>query len=191
MTDHPVTLLLAFELGERTWKLGFTIEIGQRPRVRQIPAGAVERVRDEVRRAKRRLGVAADAPVVSCYEAGRDGFWLHRYLVAHEVTNYVVPEWPDVARPGDHPRREQARALADGSAGVELGALSAAECVGAVVSAPLWRRRPPAAPDWHCGAGPQAVDRALALGERWRHPGGGGGDGGSLNTRDACVRRRP
>ena len=90
MTDHPVTLLLAFELGERTWKLGFTIGIGQRPRVRQIPAGAVERVRDEVRRAKRRLGVAADAPVVSCYEAGRDGFWLHRYLVAHEVTNYVV-----------------------------------------------------------------------------------------------------
>ena len=90
MTDHPVTLLLAFELGEHTWKLGFTIGIGQRPRVRQIPAGAVERVRDEVRRAKRRLGVAADAPVVSCYEAGRDGFWLHRYLVAHEVTNYVV-----------------------------------------------------------------------------------------------------
>ena len=85
-----MTLLLAFELGERTWKLGFTIGIGQRSRVRQIPAGAVERVRDEVRRAKRRLGVAADAPVVSCYEAGRDGFWLHRYLVAHEVTNYVV-----------------------------------------------------------------------------------------------------
>ena len=31
-SDHPVTLLLTFELGERTWKLGFTTGIGQRPR---------------------------------------------------------------------------------------------------------------------------------------------------------------
>ena len=89
-SDHPVPLLLAFELGERTWKLGFTTGLGQRPRVRQIPAGAVNRVLDEVRRAKVRLGVPADAPMVSCYEAGRDGFWLHRYLLAHAVTNYVV-----------------------------------------------------------------------------------------------------
>ena len=89
-SDHPVTLLLAFELGDRTWKLGFTTGIGQRPRVRQIPAGAVDRVLEEVTRAKARLGVLVDAPVVSCYEAGRDGFWLHRYLVAEGVTNYVV-----------------------------------------------------------------------------------------------------
>ena len=89
-SDHPVTLLLAFELGERTWKLGFTTGIGQRPRVRQLPAGAVDRVLEEIRRAKARLAVPADAPVVSCYEAGRDGFWLHRYLVTHDVTNYVV-----------------------------------------------------------------------------------------------------
>ena len=90
MNDHPVTLLVAFELGERSWKLGFTTGIGQRPRVRQIPAGAVDRVLDEVTRAKARLGVPVEAPVVSCYEAGRDGFWLHRCLVAHAVTNYVV-----------------------------------------------------------------------------------------------------
>ena len=90
MSDHPVTLLVAFELGERSWKLGFTTGIGQRPRVRQIPAGAVDRVLEEVTRAKARLGVPVDAPVVSCYEAGRDGFWLHRFLVAHAVTNYVV-----------------------------------------------------------------------------------------------------
>ena len=86
----PNTLLMAFELGERTWKLGFTVGFGQRPRIRQIPAGAADRVLEEVDRAKARLGVPADAPVVSCYEAGRDGFWLHRYLVAHDVTNYVV-----------------------------------------------------------------------------------------------------
>jgi transposase len=41
-------------------------------------------------RAKASFGLAADAPVISCYEAGRDGFWIHRYLQAQGVTNYVV-----------------------------------------------------------------------------------------------------
>jgi transposase len=27
---------------------------------------------------------------MSCYEAGRDGFWLHRWLVAHAVNNHVI-----------------------------------------------------------------------------------------------------
>src|SRR4051794_4017905 len=83
-------LLLAFELSERTWKLGFTVGRGQRPRVRQIPAGSVDRLADEIARAKARFDLPADAPVVSCYEAGREGFWLHRYLVAHGMSNYVV-----------------------------------------------------------------------------------------------------
>ena len=83
-------LLLAFELGRRTWKLGFAVGIGQRPRLREIPAGAVERLAEEITRAKARWQVPAEAPVRSCYEAGRDGFWLHRYLVARGVTNYVI-----------------------------------------------------------------------------------------------------
>jgi transposase len=83
-------LLLAFELGQRSWKLGFTGGMGQRPRIRQIPAGAVTALMTEIERAKKRLGLPSDAPVTSCYEAGRDGFWLHRFLVAHGITNYVV-----------------------------------------------------------------------------------------------------
>ena len=83
-------LLLAFELGQRGWKLGFTVGMGQRPRLRQIPAGGVNALATEIERAKKRLGLAPDAPVTSCYEAGRDGFWLHRYLVAHGIINYVV-----------------------------------------------------------------------------------------------------
>lgn len=83
-------LLVAFELGQRSWKLGFTGGMGQRPRIRQIPAGAVAALMTEIARAKKRLGLPSDAPVTSCYEAGRDGFWLHRFLVAHGITNYVV-----------------------------------------------------------------------------------------------------
>jgi transposase len=89
-TPTTITLLLAFELGERTWKLGFTTGLGQRPRLRSVPAGAVDRVIEEIARAKRRLKLPEATPVISCYEAGRDGFWLHRYLIAHGVTNYVV-----------------------------------------------------------------------------------------------------
>jgi transposase len=83
-------LLLAFELGQRSWKLGFTGGLGQRARIRQIPGGAVGVLANEMARAKVRLGLPSDAPVISCYEAGRDGFWLHRYLMAQGVTNHVV-----------------------------------------------------------------------------------------------------
>jgi transposase len=84
------TLYLAFELGKNTWKLGFTIGMAHQPRERTIPAGALETLQQEITRAKQRFGLPEDAYVVSCYEAGRDGFWLHRYLVAHGVTNHVI-----------------------------------------------------------------------------------------------------
>ncbi len=83
-------LLVAFELSERTWKLGFTSGLAQRPRVRAVPAGGLERVLEEVRRAKVRFHLPADAPVVSCYEAGREGFWIHRWAEAQGWRNAVV-----------------------------------------------------------------------------------------------------
>jgi len=84
------TLYLAFELGKNTWKLGFTVGVAQQPRERMIPAGALETLQQEITRAKQRFGLPDEAHVVSCYEAGRDGFWLHRSLVAHGVENLVI-----------------------------------------------------------------------------------------------------
>jgi transposase len=84
------TLYLAFELGKNTWKLGFTIGVAQQPRERMIPAGEVARLQQEIARAKQRFGLPEEACVMSCYEAGRDGFWLHRYLVAHGIQNHVI-----------------------------------------------------------------------------------------------------
>jgi transposase len=84
------TLFLAFELSEKTWKLGFATGHGQKPRERTVPARQPERVLDEIAQAKRRLGLPDRTPVVSCYEAGREGFWLHRFLLAHGITNHVV-----------------------------------------------------------------------------------------------------
>src|ERR1700681_350077 len=88
-TASPI-LMMAFELAEVHWMLGFTTGSAQRARRRQIPARDVERLEREIAAAKRRFGLAADVPVVSWYEAGREGFWLHRWLFAHGVQNLVV-----------------------------------------------------------------------------------------------------
>jgi len=83
-------LYLAFELGEPHWKLGFTIGMGQRPRERNIAARDMDALEREIGLAKRRFGLPERAPVLSCYEAGREGFWLHRYLEQQGVHNLVV-----------------------------------------------------------------------------------------------------
>jgi transposase len=84
------TLYLALELARREWKLGFATGVGQRARERTIRGRDLEGLRQEVEAAKRRLGLRSDARVQSCYEAGRDGFWLHRALVAMGIENVVV-----------------------------------------------------------------------------------------------------
>ena len=91
-TEHSTfpTLYLAFELGNNKWKLGFTVGLGQRPRQRNINAGDLAALDREIQRAKKRFGLPQTAPLMSCYEAGRDGFWLHRYLLASGVENLVV-----------------------------------------------------------------------------------------------------
>src|SRR5262245_7081640 len=88
-TGRPA-LFLAFALGAHQWKLGFTTGAAQRPRERNGPARHLEAVREEIWKAKARVGWPADTPVISGYAAGRDGFWRHRWLVPQGVANGVV-----------------------------------------------------------------------------------------------------
>jgi transposase len=90
ITTKTDVLYLAFELGEKEWKLAFTIGVGQKPRLRSMPGRDLPRLQEEIAKAKKRFDLPVDAPVRSCYEAGRDGFWLHRYLTANGVDNGVV-----------------------------------------------------------------------------------------------------
>jgi transposase len=83
-------LYLAFELGKAKWKLAFSTGLGQDPRTRAIDAGDLAALQGEIGRAKKRFELPEGATVKSCYEAGRDGFWLHRYLVQAQVDNLVV-----------------------------------------------------------------------------------------------------
>jgi len=84
------SLYLAFELSQKQWKLGFTIGIAQRPRIRNIMARDLHALEHEIQAARQRFGLPGDAPVLSCYEAGRDGFWIHRYLETNGIQNLVV-----------------------------------------------------------------------------------------------------
>ena len=83
-------LYVAFELGQSEWKLGFGIGLGRSTRRRSMTARDLVVLEAEIHSAKERLGLPYDASVYSCYEAGLDGFWLHRYLTAHHVVNLVV-----------------------------------------------------------------------------------------------------
>jgi transposase len=89
-TRNQADLYLAFELSNKEWKLGFTVGFGQRPRERTVLAGDPCGVKREVELAKRRFEFPREDRVLRCYEAGRDGFWLHRYLVHLGVRNLVV-----------------------------------------------------------------------------------------------------
>jgi transposase len=90
MSVSESTLYVAFELSRETWVLAFTIGLAIPPWVRGMAAGDWPRVVELLREARRRWGLPETVPVVSCYEAGREGFWVHRALTARGMTNHVV-----------------------------------------------------------------------------------------------------
>ena len=90
LSVNEPTLYVAFELGKKDWKLAMTSGFGVQPWLRTVASGDLPAVERVLRDGRRRLGLPAHAQVVSCYEAGRDGFWIHRALTAMGLVNRVV-----------------------------------------------------------------------------------------------------
>jgi transposase len=84
------TLYVAFELSAKQWKLAMTSGFGIEPGLRNVAAGDLRGVERAIQQARTRFRLAPGAPVVSCYEAGRDGFWIHRALTQRGIANRVV-----------------------------------------------------------------------------------------------------
>lgn len=84
------TLYVAFELGATAWTLAMTAGLGMTPWVRTLRAGDMKKVVQLLSQGRGRCGLGPTTPVVSCYEAGRDGFWIHRALEAQGIRNRVV-----------------------------------------------------------------------------------------------------
>src|SRR5262249_35217911 len=105
------TLYIALELGCDKWLLACTTQAAQKPRFRPIPARDLDRHRQEIAKAKTRSGLPDEAPVRTCYEAGRDGFWLHRALAGMGIDNVVVDASAiEVNRRGKHHKTDPADA---------------------------------------------------------------------------------
>lgn len=82
-------LFVSFELSNSKWKLTSSVRGTQKRRI-EINARDLERLKREFALARKRFRLPEDARIVSCYEAGRDGFWLHRFLTSLGGTNFVV-----------------------------------------------------------------------------------------------------
>lgn len=86
------TCHVAIELSGAGWLVGIHTPLSDKIGVHKLAAGdasglvaLIARVRAKVER-----GLGGPVDVVSCYEAGYDGFWLHRFLVAEGIANKVI-----------------------------------------------------------------------------------------------------
>src|SRR5688500_15035786 len=89
-TMTSAALHVALELGCDRWVLASATQAAEKPRFRAVRARDLAALQEEIAKAKVRFGLPTDAPVRTCYEAGRDGFWLHRALTKLGIANVVV-----------------------------------------------------------------------------------------------------
>ncbi len=87
---EPPALYLALELSNRSWKLAFSTGHGQKPRFRNVPARDLDALSREIALARTRFGLPDSVPLISCFEAGRDGFWIHRFLESQPGRHNLV-----------------------------------------------------------------------------------------------------
>ena len=88
--SRRVKLFLALELGSEVWKLAFSTGLDQRIWGASVPARDRQRLLRVLDRARKKYGLPEGCEVVSCYEAGRDGFWVDRWLRSVGINNLVV-----------------------------------------------------------------------------------------------------
>lgn len=87
-TELAGVLYMALELSAKKWKVGFGT--GCKERLCTVEAGDWVALHDQMAKAREKLGLERHCSVISCYEAGRDGFWIHRGLTDEGVDNVVI-----------------------------------------------------------------------------------------------------
>src|SRR5271166_557563 len=97
-TTKTPTIYMALDLGRRCWTVGVLLPGDRDARLFQIAGGDREALLQLIRRQRQTQG-DPNVRVVSCYEAGRDGFWLHRWLRDQDVDNRVLDPTLDCRRP--------------------------------------------------------------------------------------------
>lgn len=88
-TTKAPTIYLALDLGRRRWTVGVLLPGDRDARLFQIAGGDREGLSKLIQHQRQAVGDPG-VRLVSCYEAGRDGFWLHRWLLAQGIENRVL-----------------------------------------------------------------------------------------------------
>ncbi len=92
MSFQSNTILVVLELSNSLWLVGTRLPGALKSRMHRISAGdtaALLTLFEKLRSNNPGLS-GTRAPIACCFEAGRDGFWLHRLLTANGIQTYVV-----------------------------------------------------------------------------------------------------
>src|SRR6201984_3376005 len=81
--------LFAIELSKQSWVIGFITPLSAKINRRILSGGDWRGLLELIGEMRARVS-RETVEVISCYEAGYDGFWLHRLLEAHGIRNYVI-----------------------------------------------------------------------------------------------------
>jgi transposase len=92
VSSSNATLLVALELSKATWVVALSAPFSDRISHHSIAGGDAGALLKLIGQARSRAEAALGQPVrvVCCYEAGYDGFWLHRVLSANGIDNHVL-----------------------------------------------------------------------------------------------------
>ena len=90
--DGAARCYLAIELSKRSWVIAASTPLSDKISQYTLTSGSLKELVELIERLCARITRATGqvVEVISCYEAGYDGFWLHRALEKHGVRNYVV-----------------------------------------------------------------------------------------------------
>jgi transposase len=114
--DDATAILVSFELSQKNWVLTIRLPGTEKMSRHSVQAGDLGRVTELLCRQRAKAEKRASAPgrLVTIYEAGLDGFWLHRWLCAQAIESHVV-DAASIAAP-----RRKRRAKSDGIDGETL-----------------------------------------------------------------------
>jgi transposase len=87
-TANNTVLYMAMELSLKKWHLAFGNGIKKRQII--VSAADTQGLEMAIKKTKEKFGMDESTTVISCYEAGRDGFWIHRYLTQKRIKNHVI-----------------------------------------------------------------------------------------------------
>src|ERR1700760_371133 len=87
-----VGCLVAIELSKKSWIVAVNTPLSDKISRHTLKPGDGKELLDLCERIRMRVARETKKRVemVSCYEAGYDGFWLHRLLQAHDIRNHVI-----------------------------------------------------------------------------------------------------